>query len=37
MGKNVGIIRMKKTLIPWKYSIEVTNHKDPISYKKLKY
>jgi hypothetical protein len=37
MGKNVGIICMKKTLVPWKYEMEVTSHKDPISCEKLKY
>jgi hypothetical protein len=29
---NVGIIKMEGALVPHEYGMEVTSHKDPISY-----
>ncbi len=30
----IGIIQMEEALVPWEYEMEVTSHKDSISYGK---
>jgi hypothetical protein len=34
IGCDIGIIQMEKTLVPWEHKMEVTSHRNFISYGK---